>query len=64
MTTPEAIDNVAQKLMYLAFWYSMPEYHLNTIKEAVKLLDRPRCSLKKCPFLDELTAEQLTEVEE
>ena len=58
------MDNVAQKLMYIARWYSMPADHFNTIKEAVELLDRPRCILKKCPFLDELTAEQLTEVEE
>ena len=58
------MTDIAQKLMYIARWYSMPADHLNTIKKAVELLDRPRCSLKKCPFLDELTAEQLTEVEE
>lgn len=60
------MDNATlqKKLMDIARWYSMPADHFNAIKQAVEILDKPRCNLKKCPFLDELTAEQLTEVEE
>lgn len=55
---------LTDKLMDIARWYAMPADHFNVVKEAVELLDKPRCSLKKCPFIDELTAEQLTEVKE
>ncbi len=55
---------LAQSLLQMAKWYSMPDTHRHVIDEVIDVLSRPRCSLKKCPFLDELTAEQLTEGEE
>lgn len=37
------MKDIGKKLLDIARWYSMPADHFNTIKEAVELLDRPRC---------------------
>ena len=55
---------LAQSLLQMAKWYSMPDTHRHVIDEVIDVLSRPRCSLDKCPFTSELMTEKYTEVEE
>lgn len=46
--------NLSEKLMDIARFYQMPADEFNIMKKAAKIVEKPSCSLDKCPFLEDL----------
>ena len=46
--------NLSEKLMDIARFYQMPADEFNIMKKAAKIVEKPKCSLEKCPFLEDL----------